>query len=224
MRPGCSPIHVYADPVLGLVGRDDRRRPVRSRHRRADPAYARRHIPDADARHRLAAVRIRPTARTRSPAATTACRASRSSRFSACSGSIFRARPRISMRWSCCSSGFWSRCEHGAFAVRPLARRHSPESRAHARNRHAGVVAARRDLHDLGGHGGLRRRAVGAYDALRRAEHARHCSLRHRRRDADPGRHAPALRRLHRRGDLCRGQDFAAKISPFYWVFIVGGC
>ena len=116
---------------------------LRDAHRHADPAHARRHAPDADARDLDSARGMRRTARTRSPAATTDCR-SRWSRCSACSVSICGARPRTSIRWSCCSSGFSIALEHGAFAVRPLARRYPPEPGAHAGDRHAGVVAAGR--------------------------------------------------------------------------------
>ena len=68
----------------------------------------------------------------------------------------------------------------GAFAVRPLARRHSPEHPPHARDRHAGVVAAARGLHDFGGDGRLGRRAARrippASSACRRSACSRRAS------------------------------------------------
>ena len=112
--------------------------------------------------------------------------------------------------------------KHGAFAVRPLARRHPPEPAAHARIgtpvwwRLVAIYAI------SGRHGRHRGRAVGADHAFRRPQHARHPDLRHRRRDAGARRHAAALRAFLGAAIYVVVQDYAAKVNPFYWMFVIG--
>ena len=92
----------------------------------------------------------------------------------------------------------------GAFAVRTFARWHPAEFAPHARDRHAGVVAAGGDLHHLGRHCRLGGRAVGAFHPVCRARRPEPAHVGHRHRHAHSWRYAEALRRLCRCGRILR--------------------
>ena len=87
-------------------------------------------------------------------------------------------------------------------ALRRHAHRHARKHPSHARHRRAGLLAAGRRVHRLGGDGRRRRRAAHADQPVRRPERARLRAFGRAAGDADPGRSRPPVRRVHRPAHL----------------------